>query len=439
MNLGIIAKSAARPKNSDLGHNRASAAPTTALRTTKSPFSPASTAPRPDRESVGGMDGAVVVDLADARRRAEHRERWRNQRAAAGLLQGERVADCQRSLTRLGISIERNTVTGRAEYAGVLTCDNCWACPICAGKLTEHKRRELQDGMNLWTRDGGKVYLLTLTFRHDVTLSIDEGIGKMQRALRSLKGSRAYKQIMAAAGAIGAVKALEVTCGENGWHPHTHTLIFARAGRGDHLEKIRELWADAVRRVGLGTVNEHGFDLRGGDYAAEYVAKFGKEAGDQSRATARAWWSASHELTKGHTKQTQRLKGATPFTLLRWYRGGDAHAGAMFIEYAHAFKGRAQLYWSPRLRKKLDLLELQRPKLPAPEREKVAAITRDDWRAVLRNDARWELLYVAERYGADAVEYLLGELRRSRGRWRDSFNAPPGALGVMIEPYRLAA
>lgn len=336
-------------------------------------------------------------------------------------MQRERVADCQRSLTRLGVDIVRDCEHGRTEYAGVLCCDSRWHCPLCAAKITERDRAELQHAITLHVQADGAVYLMTQTFPHDLTLPIGEGIDKMQRAQSRMKATRAYKKIMAAAGALGAVKALEVTYGANGWHPHTHTLLFARADSGSILEGIRALWAAAVSRVGLGIVNEHGFDLRGGDYAAEYVAKFGREAGDQSRATARAWWTAAHELTKGHTKQTQRLKGATPFTLLRWHREGDVQAGELFREYAEAFKGRAQLYWSPGLRGRIDLLELERPKKKRERPVKIVHLEREDWHAIIRHNARWEVLYVAERYGADAVAELVAGMRRSRGRWRGDF------------------
>lgn len=341
------------------------------------------------------------------------------------MLQGERVADCQRSLTRMGVTVEKIEDTGRTEFAGVLTCDSRWHCPLCAAKLTEHSRVELQRGMTLWCRDGGAVYLLTFTFPHDVSLSLAEGVEKMQAAQKKMKGIRAYKQIMADVGSIGAVKALEVTHGKNGWHPHVHMLVFARQNQENNFGGVRDLWASAVESVGLGRVNDHGFDCRGGDFAADYVAKFGKEPGEESKRAAQAHWSASHELTKGHTKQTQRMKGATPFTLLRWYREGDAQSGALFVEYAKAFKGKAQLYWSPGLRKKIDLLELQMPSKP-PVRVVVIRLSPDDWRMVLRHNARWELLYVAERYGGDGASALLDKLRQSRGGWSDRMRYDTG-------------
>jgi hypothetical protein len=375
---------------------------------------------------------APVLQLDEHRRRSEHRDRWRNQRTAAGLLQGERVADCQRSLTRLGVDIVRDADKGRTEYAGVLTCDSRWHCPLCAAKLTERARVELQHGMVQHQLRGGAVYLLTFTFPHDVTLPLADGVTKMQDAQKWMKAQRGYKAIMAAAGAIGAVKATEVTYGQNGWHPHVHMLVFGRSDQEACLSGVRVIWAAAVERVGLGRVNDHGFDCRGGDFAADYVAKFGKEPSDATRASASAWWTASHELTKGHTKQTQRMKGATPFTLLRWCREGDAQAGALFLEYAKAFKGRPQLYWSPRLRKKIDLLELQQPKKkPAPP-VKVLHLSREDWTVILRHNARWELLYVAERYGGDAAAALIDRLRSQRGRWNGDFKMYDDVQGFYL-------
>jgi hypothetical protein len=259
----------------------------------------------------------------------------------------------------------------------------------------------------------------------------------MQQAQSRMKGWSAYKAVMAeAGGASSSVKALECTYGMNGWHPHVHMVVFAKAEMLDVLERIRPLWAKAVERVGLGKVNNHGFDVRAGDHAAEYVAKFGKEASDETKKTVQAWWSMSHELTKGHTKDAQRLGGATPFTLLRWYiDNGDKQAGELFREYANAFKGRAQLYWSPGLRKRIDLLELQDPKKQRERPRVVVSLDFADWHAILRNDARAEVLHVAERHGADGVAELLERLRRCGGTHRGDFKARDPMTGDWFPGY----
>lgn len=381
--LGTSAKSAAGPVNNDLGH---------------------------------------VSDLDDYRRRAEHRQRWRLMRGAGQLLPFERVRECHRSIDAGSVAIMQDPESLAAHYSGVVTCGSRWHCPVCGAKITEGDRRKLQHAMALWNRDGGGCYLATFTFPHDLTMALDDSLDKMQLAQKRMKGYRAFKAIMAGAGAIGSVKALECTYGRNGWHPHVHMIVFARAGALDALGAVRALWARAVESVGLGQVNEHGFDIRAGDHAAEYVAKFGKEASDETKREVNAWWSASHELTKGHTAKNSRLGGATPFTLLRWYVDNqDQAAGERFYEFAQAFKGRAQLYWSPRLAKRLDLLELQQPEKPRAAPVLVLRLSLDDWHATLRHDARWELLYVAERYGGGAVAELLARMRSSRGRWRGDY------------------
>ncbi|MGA7181450.1 MAG: hypothetical protein WBX11_17945 [Thiobacillaceae bacterium] len=67
-------------------------------------------------------------------------------------------------------------------------------------------------------------------------------------------------------------------CGKIGY-PHIHVLLFVgkHEDAAEVVSSARDLRAKAVIKAGLGQINEHGFDVRGGDYAAEYIAKFGKE------------------------------------------------------------------------------------------------------------------------------------------------------------------
>lgn len=410
LNLGINAKSASGPENNDL-----------------------------EAQSTGGADSVdnfsaarPVSDLSERRRLEENRQRWRLQRAAQGLLQADRVSMCQRGVAAGAVGVQRDAETGCTHFSGIVTCGSVWHCPICADKITGERRRELQDAIAAWLGQGGAVYLLTFTFRHDLSLPLQDGLDRMQEAQRKMKGRRAYKAIMDAAGAVGSIKALEVTYGENGWHPHVHMLVLGKPDRLDDLQGVRGIWADVVFKCGLGRVNEHGFDVRGGDYAAEYVAKYGKEPSAVSRAALNSWWTTSHELTRGHMKAGQRMAGATPFTLLRWFLdNGDTHAGALFAEYAGIFKGRRQLFYSPGLKEKLDLFALERTR---KEKEKPSLVMRldwDDWSAILRHEARWHVLYIAERYGAEAVRELVDQMLASKGRYRGFFKIADPMTGSM--------
>lgn len=375
----------------------------------------------------------AVIELDARRRLVERRERWRLKRAAEGLLRNTPVEHCHRSVTGAAVRImERD---GRVFYHDIAKCKSKWACPLCAASAVERNQQELRDALSINKARGGETYLLTFTIRHDREMKVKDAVAGLLKAQSRMKAWRAYKAIMAAAGALGSIASREITFGSNGPHPHVHMLVLGVPGMLGTLEAVRPLWSKAVRGVGLEDVNEHGFDVRGGDYAAEYVAKFGREPGDPSKRINNAWWSAADEMTKGHTKSTKRLGGATPFALLRRYADGDAQAGAQFVEYYDATRRRAMLFWSKGLRKRLDLFRLERPKVPQPRSREVVAICFSDWHAVMRHNARWEVLYVAERYGIEAVAELLHRMRRSRGRWRGDFKTASYMDGRWLEGY----
>ena len=221
--------------------------------------------------------------------------RFQLQRAAQGLLPQERVAHCQRStMSASGVMVFRSE--SGASFGNLATCGSVWHCPICSAKITETRRQELQAAINTWAKYGGTVYLMSLTFPHQINQSLD-GNGKLfASALKKFKASRGYRNVMAAIGSAGSIRAMEVTHGTHGWHPHTHDLIFADAGQ---LEKLRELqmaWIETLIDVGiadrsqLNDMMQAAFDVQNGDYAAEYVAKFGHEASNASKIITENTW-----------------------------------------------------------------------------------------------------------------------------------------------------
>lgn len=314
-----------------------------------------------------------------------------------------------------GVDVYRNKNTGKAHFANVTTCKSVWACPVCAGKITEERRAELQQAVELHARTGGKVLLMTLTFPHERDDNLKDLLKAQSAAMSKFNATRAYRNLLNAVGGIGSVRALEVTHGENGWHPHIHTLLFVgkHEDAAEVISRARDLWSKAVIKAGLGQINEHGFDVRGGDYAAEYIAKFGKEPDE-------AGWGITHELTKAPVKMGRKASSRTPFQLLAESLAGDDQAGALFVEYVQAFKGKRQLFWSPGLRDKLgmakektdeEILAEAEEQQAEPETELMGTLRFDDWRLVLSRDARGEVLAVAERHGWPGVQWFLEKLK----------------------------
>lgn len=357
--------------------------------------------------------------------------RFQLQRAAQGLLPGQRVAHCQRStMSSAGVTVYRSA-TG-ASFGNLATCGSTWHCPICAAKITESRRQELQEAINAHAKMGGEVFLMSLTFPHMEHQALADNLKLFSEALKKFKNSRQYKAIMKAVGSIGSVRALEVTHGEHGWHPHTHDLIFAAKGSLEKLAELQMVWIEMLIKVGiadrtqLNDMMKAAFDVKNGDYAADYVAKFGHEATEASKIITQNTWGASHELTKAYAKVGKRLSGRTPFTLLADFIKGDAESGELFKEFAMHFKGKRQLFWSPKLRKALALADTERTdeEIAAeeqPEREFVTVLGHEQWRLVLSRNARFEVLRMAQDEGAEGVARLLNELEGRRYTHSDHY------------------
>lgn len=370
--------------------------------------------PKPEKRTV-------ERDTAEVQGR---KARYRLQRAAQGLLPGQRVAHCQRStMSSAGVSVFRSAEG--ASYGNLATCGSVWHCPICSARITEARRQELQAAINTWAKQGGEVYLMSLTFPHLDHQALADNLAKFSDALKRFKNSRTYKNTMKAVGAPGSIRALEVTHGSNGWHPHTHDLIFAKAGQLDKLRELQMAWIEMLIKVGiadrcqLNDMLKAAFDVQNGDYAAEYVAKFGHEATEASKIITENTWGASHEMTKAYAKVGKRLGGRTPFTLLADYIKGDKASGELFQEFGLYFKGKRQIFWSPKLRQALALADAERTDEeiaaePLPDREFVTLLDHEQWKLVLSRNARFEVLRAAQDEGAEGVARLLDDLAGRR-------------------------
>lgn len=346
------------------------------------------------------------------------------QRTAQSLLfkKGEdkqhRTCWCCRTVQGGAVYVKRRTDGTGARLAGVSTCGSVWSCPVCAAKITEARRAELMEGMARAKALGLRPFLMTLTTPHGRGQALAELLPDFQKALTSFKNSKTFKTISAQLKRAGSIRSLEVTWGEeNGWHPHTHDLVYVQGDlaalidyrlRADDPEStLRYAWFHALRKAKLCTdsqrldVLEHGIDIRNGDYAAEYVAKYGREAQSEG-------WGLSGELTKSHSKLGKRGQRFTPFQLLQWAKTGDKQAAQLFREFSDVFQGKRMLSYSPGrtlkdgtkvpgLKAILEVADLDDELLasmntPMPEEESAGSLSVDDFHEVVRRGAVPDLL-----------------------------------------------
>lgn len=287
------------------------------------------------------------------------------------------------------VSVRYNEKREKAHYDNVQRCGSVWTCPFCARKITEGRRQDLKTAVSNWHKQGGYVYLVTLTNRHHKGDNLPDLLKGQSKAKQKLWEKRKVKEMMKDLGYSGRITATEVTYGGNGWHPHYHILMFF-----DHeinpqgLQTFLALeWQNACVKAGMKAPSlENGVDVQKGDKAQEYVAK----------------WGLEDEMTKGHVKKGKE-GGLTPFDLLR-QSVDNPHYSHLFRQFADAFKGKQQLHWTRGLKDLLAVSERTDEEL-AEETEKesieIKEVATKIWHLVLQYKIRGEYLIACK---ADHVE-----------------------------------
>jgi hypothetical protein len=357
-----------------------------------------------------------------------------------------RTVWCYRHVVTEGsMPVFRQLDGSRARLGKVKTCGSVWACPVCAAKVAEQRRRELSFAMVKHVQAGGTAYLVTFTFPHYLGQSLAELMDPFTKARQSFQNCRAWKTVMERAGKVGVVNSLEVTYGiGNGFHPHLHMLVFcepAAFAEGDAdeqgrlsspaIDHLRGEWVRLLEKRGLVSAENrewarrYGLDVRGGAGAAEYIAKWGHEE----------QFGLSGELTSSHAKTGRRDTWGTrdhytPFQLLSMAQAGDGHAICAFREFVEDFDGRRMLTWSRGLKAHFGIAEMDdeqaatEPELTLQDEHQVGELHQEQLQTLTRYGRLGDFLAFVAEHGhrleqhdldgfVDAIEH--GGGRRASG------------------------
>lgn len=318
------------------------------------------------------------------------------------------TAKCGRMrIPRQDVRILKAPEFQKAFYSGLSRCASVWLCPDCAAKIAERRRAELVSAVAVAKAMGWQVMLMTCTIPHGLGDDIKAMLAKMLKAWRKMTDDRKGKDMRKLFGFEGTIRAVEVTDGENGFHPHFHVLLFIRSNFSPESVQagFLPLWQDACVKVGLPCPSDyHGLRADDGSWAARYASK----------------WGLEDEMVRGHMKVSRGIKGMTPWDLLRdVLLNRSERSEARFRLYAEAFKGKRQLYWSNGLNAKLAVEETTDEDLVAQEPEhayEFHKFTEDHWRAVLATRSEVALLDVVERNPDDFQAVMRGILKLYRSR-----------------------
>lgn len=363
--------------------------------------------------SLGNTTKKVSVPHSEIRKR-----RYKQQSLAGNLLPDWRVSWCMKTMVGNMVEIKHNEEHHYAYYRGVAVCGSIWVCSVCAAKVSEQRRKELRAAV---AKKGYTVLLVTFTLQHELNDGLSVLLDTLNDGTRRLKQGRWWGKVREKYGLVAYVSGSEVTWGENGWHPHKHTLFFStipeKEFKVDEFKaEITAKYKEILARNGRYASDLYGVDVEIGDKkAGDYVGK----------------WGVIEEVTKSPVKNG-RDGGYSPFQLLDLYGEGDKRAGALFCEYAKCFEGKRQLSWSHGARQILGLGEEQEDielasqedgeqvrmeledSIQTPGQEEgqegeqgdktLVCLNYTQWGEVLRQDARVHLLEVAD--SGDPVRVL---------------------------------
>lgn len=305
------------------------------------------------------------------------------------------------------VSVYKSKEHDSTHYGGLMVCGLGWVCPVCASKISEVRKDEIQGAISGHLSSGGKVVMRTGTYSHALRDPLSDQLEKLNSANNGFHISKPIKRLKESIGFEGYIRVVEMTYSfANGWHPHIHEIWFIRTDESykEVCERVKEesfsVWRKYILKKGLGEPSwEHGLDVRPAEDAHAYVTKMGK-------------WTASHELAKANTKIAKK-NSFTPFGLLEQFlvTGDDRWVG-LFREFANATHRKKQIQWSNELAKKYKQTEKTDEQIANSQEEEaklLGVIEFKDWRRIVRFNCRAEVLVLA-RKGWSNVERLVKRL-----------------------------
>lgn len=338
---------------------------------------------------------AIKADALNARV-----DRFRLQSVSRGLLPEHRVAKCYRVRVKEFVAVNFAQEKKYSFYSGLCICGSVWACPVCASKISERRKNELEN------TDFSKyfLYLVTVTISHKKEDTLKNLVVALGQAWRSVRSGRWYKKLQSDFGLVGSITAQELTWGiDTGFHPHKH-ILFLSTKKNIDTEKFKTLlfsrYSSNLLKRGRHASFEHGIKVQSVDGGiTDYISKVQK-------------WHIEAELTKGTVKRSRVSERLQMFDLLD---NDSPFIQSKFIEYVSVYQGARQLVYSAGLR---DLLKMDEDITDEELAEAdikddhiiLASLSADDWKIVLKKKKRGELLEVA-RYGdSGLLKQWLGDL-----------------------------
>lgn len=288
----------------------------------------------------------------------------------------------------VGIKVAPGGAEIRAD--GIHSCRSAWLCPVCWRTRRTQERGEIEYACEMWTGGGGGIVSTAITVPHHLGEPLVDVWSRVDAWSLALRSGQARVAMRRDFGVERIIRAVEMTYGANGWHPHEHWLLFANepmdeATRAGLWRWIRErhkrhkphrrtptkpeLWPTPYRPQDVRTVDpaNHGA-------VANHITK------GASATTEERYYKA---VENGQDELARYL---APFLFGEQAALGDPQALSLWREYEEATFGRQWIRWSNGFRSDLALPPAGR--WPAMDGEVAQYVPAGKWNDAYRDAIR---------------------------------------------------
>lgn len=307
-----------------------------------------------------------------------------------------------------------------AYFTGIATCGSVWVCPVCSAVIRSRRSEEICQACRAAEANGWGVAMLTLTMSHHLGERLAEVWNAIQEAFSECSTGRKGGQYRAQWGIVGQIRAVEVTHGANGWHPHMHVLVFFTTPLDDAdmarwEADWRDRWKAALAKQGRTCSDRHGVNVVavGSEAAACYVAKVQDDDGGERSVNVGA------ELARLDRKHGRGATSRTPLQILYDFaETGDMDDLKLWHEWERASKSRRAIRWSDKFKALCGVGDVSDEELAKGDvgGDLVIPLSNKEYAVIVAYGAEARVLAAAERGGAPAVTQVIEQLAGALAR-----------------------
>lgn len=309
----------------------------------------------------------------------------------------ERVRSCGRWSIRPdnAVHVRQGASQGAAGYAGLASCGSVWACPRCSARILSERRLELGVLMAAAEAAGYALGFSTVTLRHKKGQSLSMLWDAVTKCYAGVGHSRKVRRMRDALNRVGQVRRFEVTHGDNGWHPHIHTIhLFDKEITQGQLNELADaefaVWEAQAKKKGLGAPLRKNYDFKLVSSDRSVWDYFTKMSHTKRVEGPRKGGSIEMEMAAPMTKKGRRKTSREPFEILEDFRAtGDLDDLDLWLEFEKVSKGKRLLVWSRDLKAKFGVGEVDDQEIA--EREEGSdddyLFSVMDWSPIARNSS----------------------------------------------------